>query len=488
MSERVGLTIKKPEVNRDNSDSRMRRTDHPRSVNPSVDRILFLQKTVGNQAVQRLLRSGALQAKLRIGQPGDVYEQEADRVAEQVMRMPEPQVQRQVEPEEEEEILQTKPLVDQITPIVQRQVEEEEEEEMLQAKSREDATSEVPNDLESQINAIRSGGRPLAESERAYFEPRFGADFSQVKVHTDAKAAESARAISAVAYTAGRDIVFDAGKSPGRNALTAHELTHVLQQTGHIGSPSSIVQRQCLGSVGNPTQYATGASAPHLQCDDVNTGISDVTSRITAGRQRARVMINDALTVLNQMLTGLASADALTHFRRLFRLADPQPTNAQIRLAITIYNSICTWLTTPPATNGGGILCLTHDTGDCAGPYYGLAGCRTGVTTRQPIMLCPDGISTNSLQTAQTIIHEAAHRFGICTAPPRPGTPPPQERYEGETQFPTRPALRTSADSYSAFAREAHSLMVSERRAERLRQEEVSGMAERPPMVRQRNQ
>jgi hypothetical protein len=75
------------------------------------------------------------------------------------MRMPEMGIQRQVEPEEEEEeILQTKPLVDQITPLVQRQVEEEEEEEMLQAKNREDATSEVTNGLESQINAIKGGG------------------------------------------------------------------------------------------------------------------------------------------------------------------------------------------------------------------------------------------------------------------------------------------------------------------------------------------
>jgi hypothetical protein len=139
-----------------------------------------------------------------------MYEQEVDRVADAVMRMPEPEMQRQVEPEEEEEeILQTKPLVDQITPLVQRQVEEEEEEEeMLQAKSREDTTFEVTNDLESQINAIKGGGRPLAESERAYFEPRFGADFSQVKVHTGAQAAESAGAVNAKAYTLGQDVVF----------------------------------------------------------------------------------------------------------------------------------------------------------------------------------------------------------------------------------------------------------------------------------------
>jgi len=83
-------------------------------------------------------------------------------------------------------------------------------------------------------DVLRSPGRPLDRSTRAYFEPRFGADFSRVRVHTDAKAVESARAINASAYTAGRDVVFDAGRlapetSSGRRLL-AHELTHVLQQ------------------------------------------------------------------------------------------------------------------------------------------------------------------------------------------------------------------------------------------------------------------
>ena len=137
MGERVGQIAKVPEIKQSNSNSRVRRTERLQSMDTPVDRILFLQRTAGNQAVSRLMRSGALQAKLRIGQPGDVYEQEADRVADAVMRMPEPGVQRQVEPEEEEEeMLQTKPLVDQITPLVQvqRQEEPEEEEEMLQAK------------------------------------------------------------------------------------------------------------------------------------------------------------------------------------------------------------------------------------------------------------------------------------------------------------------------------------------------------------------
>jgi hypothetical protein len=94
--------------------------------------LLALQQTHGNQYVQWVVTG--IQAKLVVGQPNYKYEQEADRVADAVMRMPEPGVQRQGEPEEEE-TLQSKPLTNQITPLVQvqRQEEPEEEEETLQA-------------------------------------------------------------------------------------------------------------------------------------------------------------------------------------------------------------------------------------------------------------------------------------------------------------------------------------------------------------------
>ena len=105
MEKRVGQITKVPDVKKSNSNSRVRRTERLQSINTPVDRILFLQRTAGNQAVSRLMKSGVLQAKLKIGHPGDVYEQEADRVADQMMRMPEPEVQRQEEPEEEEETL-----------------------------------------------------------------------------------------------------------------------------------------------------------------------------------------------------------------------------------------------------------------------------------------------------------------------------------------------------------------------------------------------
>ena len=98
------------------------RTEVHSQVSPQ-EQFLQLHEQFGNRAVQRMHESGVLQAKLKIGQPGDKYEHEADRVAERVMSMPEPDISRQ----EDEEEVQGKPVADQITPLVQRQSEEEEE-------------------------------------------------------------------------------------------------------------------------------------------------------------------------------------------------------------------------------------------------------------------------------------------------------------------------------------------------------------------------
>jgi hypothetical protein len=85
---------------------------------------------------------------------------------------------------------------------------------------------------------LRSSGQPLDASTRAFMEPRFGYDFSRVRVHADAKAAESAKAVNALAYTVGEHIAFAASKfapitTQGRSLL-AHELTHVVQQHGRV--------------------------------------------------------------------------------------------------------------------------------------------------------------------------------------------------------------------------------------------------------------
>jgi len=180
---------------------------------PAVQRasvLLALQQTHGNQYVQRVVTG--IQAKLTVGKPGDIYEQEADRVADAVMRMPEPGVQRQ--PEEEEE---------------------EEEEEILKTKDVSGPTPEVASDFESRIHALWGGGQPLPEAVHTHFEPRFGHDFNNVIVHTDAETDKLARALNARALTVGQDIFFRQGTynpgSSGGQELVAHELTHVVQQS-----------------------------------------------------------------------------------------------------------------------------------------------------------------------------------------------------------------------------------------------------------------
>jgi len=160
----------------------------------------------------------SIQAKLEIGAVDDPLEQEADRVADQVMRiqsavstgsapaMPKP-TNRRCAACEEAQALRTP-----------------------QAGTTEDI-AEAPSIAEA---VVASYGQPLPDSVRRTLEPAFGYDFGHVRVHDDSRAAESARAINALAYTAGNHIVFSEGQyTPGTstgNRLLAHELTHVVQQ------------------------------------------------------------------------------------------------------------------------------------------------------------------------------------------------------------------------------------------------------------------
>lgn len=185
-----------------------------------------------------------VQTKLTIGQPNDQYEQEADRVAKQVMSMAPPatpNIQRQAEEKQEE--VQTKPLAQTITSIVQRQ-EVLEGDEPIQAKcescEEEEQVQRSPNgvpqvqaDLENRLNASKGGGSPLPNEVRSFMEPRFKADFSQVRVHTDGEAVQMNRELGAQAFTHRNHIYYGAGKVPAKDELTGHELTHVVQQTGH---------------------------------------------------------------------------------------------------------------------------------------------------------------------------------------------------------------------------------------------------------------
>jgi Domain of unknown function (DUF4157) len=125
----------------------------------------------------------------------------------------------------------------------------------LQRRSAPDH-KEVPQVPEVVNDVLRSSGQMLDAPTRSFMESRFGHDFSQVRVHTDAKAAESAQAVNALAYTVGSDIVLGAGQyAPGTSAgrrLLAHELTHVVQQ--HQQGADAQVQAMAIEAETSPAE------------------------------------------------------------------------------------------------------------------------------------------------------------------------------------------------------------------------------------------
>ena len=207
-----------------------------------------------------------IQTKLRIGAPNDKYEQEADRIADQVMRMPEPQAQgvtqvsgqTQIQrtcpecKEEEEESIQTKSLSGQITPLIQRQegpeeeLEEEDEETDIMTKSNADPQAASSN-IQSQLNASKGSGSPLPKDTQTSMESAFGADFSGVRVHTDSNSVQMNRGLNAQAFTHGNDVYFNKGKyNPETNSgkqLLGHELSHVVQQSVNSSDRQMVHQR-----------------------------------------------------------------------------------------------------------------------------------------------------------------------------------------------------------------------------------------------------
>ena len=175
----------------------------------------------------------ALQAKLTVNEPGDQYEQEADRVAEQVMRMPDTtlHLQRKCGCGSTASGESCEECASQSVQLQRRATPEK--------SSSTSTASSVVHDV------LRLPGQPLGAQTRAFMESRFGQDFSAVRVHTDERANASARAVSAAAYTVGTNVVFGVGRyAPqtleGRRLL-AHELAHTIQQQS---SPAIALSRR----------------------------------------------------------------------------------------------------------------------------------------------------------------------------------------------------------------------------------------------------
>jgi len=174
--------------------------------------------------VRSTIRGPTIRTKLAISQPGDIHEREAEHAAKQVMGMAQPgepaaEVTSQTHPTHEE--MRTEALSD---------TRDERQPRMRGLASG--GVSEVAADLTRRLGA----GAPLDPASRRYFEPRFAHDFGSVRVHNGPHAASAAASIQAHAFTVGRDVVFAAGayapSSDSGRRLLAHELAHVVQQSG----------------------------------------------------------------------------------------------------------------------------------------------------------------------------------------------------------------------------------------------------------------
>lgn len=250
MNERAKIAVKSPETKRGNTISKAPKNGSYKSVNSPIDHILFLQRTIGNQAVQRLFNSGIIQPKLTISRHEDSYEQEADRAADNTQLSLAP-------------LVQCKAADSSIDEVLKR--EEGEAAAGLQAKREGAGMSSLSEGISGGLPVY--GGQPIPVAIRSRMESHIGHDFSGVRVHDGSEAHEFARRAGARAMTADTNIYFGAGwyrpDTVWGRGLLAHELTHVVQQTDsksnrHIGTSNSLSTSNTAPHISNISNSTVG--------------------------------------------------------------------------------------------------------------------------------------------------------------------------------------------------------------------------------------
>jgi hypothetical protein len=219
-------------------------------------------------------RAGGAPSRLKVTPPNDATEIEADRVADQVMRMPDPHAAPEIDGARGARGADSPGTVsrkcsacegDDEKRIHRKRIDPDDE---IHGKL-DGAAPVIGNDLAGRIDGL-GGGQALPTSERAFFEPRFGHDFSGVRVHTGSPAAGVAGELNARAFTRGSHIAFGAGAyAPGTDSgrrLLAHELTHVVQQGRASDGP---VQRELV----TPEPATPPAARPALTRPQIDAAI-----------------------------------------------------------------------------------------------------------------------------------------------------------------------------------------------------------------------
>jgi hypothetical protein len=348
----------------------------------------------------------------------------------------------------------------------------------LQRKAR---NASDPKEIPSIVHdVLRSPAQGLDPATQAFFTPRFGYDFSQVRVHTDARAAASAQAVNADAYTVGRDIVFGSGlysptSADGRRLL-AHELTHVVQQ-GHTLTASGI------GAVDAPEEREADAAAHSLLNGSTGPVVLEGSpllrrapakentppgQRPACDPQTQRPKINEAISTANKWLAydiipGLEwfirfvpslsgtdaqkfRADIRAALKRHFSIVDPASEDAKQLLANL--KAISAGMQSVPTACGGkcGVLRAFYLDGT--------------ITFCESFFNDPD-----PNRRASTAVHESAHAFASKT-PGDTKTLATDEAYIGQRAYSTLSTSQSlgNADSYASFVYEIVSHKAQEPR------------------------
>ena len=329
---------------------------------------------------------GVIQTKLAVNPPGDAFEQEADRRSEQVMRMPEPQVSRAC-------------ACGGSCAGCRAQGDEVERVQAKRVTGGEKGCSAVPPAVHE---ALRSAGRPLDPTVRSFMEPRFGHDFSRVRIHSGATADRSARDLNALAFTVGNQIVFGPGEfapetREGRSLL-AHELTHVIQQTGATPTPG-VVQRAPVKE-----------KAPFRDCTEATTTASNPQRDLVQALDLAQRFVGGAICKLpidpEDEPKGSSYRVALErHFLN--------PSKAQRMGILGIYQAILEKL------KPGNVRCAVEDQeqATCAA---GIGGEFAAFTRDEESVLCFNFWVLNPICKAIILIHEAAHGVGVAVGKTHP--------------------------------------------------------------------
>lgn len=365
---------------------------------------------------------------LRVSLPNDAFEQEAERVANAAMANGNARVGWSFSSVG-------------VTPTLQRkcscggsggaegECEECRNKEMLQRRATGSITPSLVPPIVQEV--LDSPGHPLDAATRAYFEPRFGHDFGRVRIHSDARAAESAQAVDALAYTMGNHISFGSGSYRPRSnqgrELLAHELAHVVQQSrsgygitageSHFEAEADRVASAVTSRNSRPA--LTGRGQPGLQCQH-KSGASSSPAPITptkhqqdiidAARRAAAIRCQVAMHRVRGIVPPgqgeridpalEMSVRARSLARTMFQWDDPN-----MEQIGDVISSMVNFL-----TSGVDVKVAAAGDSECGTRAAYVRG------LRPPIVICPAFFSSNSEQRVRTMIHESAHLARIGSA------------------------------------------------------------------------